>query len=66
MNQGSSLTSALPPQHVVDEPLPLLLTNDRFANHSGRFEHLVRRLEDALQVGRISLRQGQLLAQAVK
>jgi len=35
-------------QDVVDEPFPMLLTNNRFADHSGFLEHIVRGLEHPL------------------
>ena len=61
------LASAVPScQYVVDEPLSLLLTNERFSNHSSLLEHVVRGLQHALQMRRIALRQRQLLAQAVQ
>jgi hypothetical protein len=48
--RGSSEGLVFRAQHVVDEPLSLLLTNNRLTNHSGRLEHVVRRLENPLQV----------------
>ena len=37
-------------EHVVDEPLPVLLTNDRFADHSGLLQHVMRGLKHTLQM----------------
>ena len=48
--RGSSYGLVFPAQHVVNEPLPLLLTNHRLANHSGGLEHVVGRLKNPLQM----------------
>ena len=48
--RGSSYGLVFPAQHVVNEPLSLLLTNDRLANHSGGLEHVVGRLKNPLQM----------------
>src|SRR4051812_20621333 len=61
-----ALTAALPRQDVVDEPFPLLLTNDRLANHSALLQHVVRGLKDALQVRRIALCERKLFAQTIE
>jgi len=49
-------------EHVVDEPISLLLTNDCLTDHSGSSQHLMGRLKDPLEMRRISLCQRQLLA----
>jgi len=51
---------------VIDEPFPVLLTNDRFTDHSGILQHVVRGLEHALEMGGVALRQGQLIAKAIE
>ncbi len=40
----------------------MLLTNDGLANHSGLSEQVVSWLEDPLEMGRIPLREWELLA----
>jgi hypothetical protein len=37
-------------QHIIDEPLPLLLPNDGISDDSALLEHVVGWLEDALKV----------------
>lgn len=61
-----ALAAAFPGQYIIDEPFPLLLTNDCLADHSALFEHVVRRLENPLEVGRIALGERKLLTQAIE
>jgi hypothetical protein len=49
-------------EHIVDKPLPPFLSDDRISDDATRPQHLVGRLEDALQMRRVALRKGQLLA----
>ena len=53
-------------KHIIDEPLSLLLTNHGFADHSALLEHIMRRLQNALQMRRISLCERELLANPVQ
>ena len=53
-------------EDVIDEPFPVLLTNDRFTDHSGILKHVVRGLKDALKVGGVALRQRELIAKPVE
>src|SRR3954468_1686916 len=53
-------------EHIVYVPLALLLTNGRVAQDPMLDEHVVRWLQDALEVGRVSLRQGKLFGELVE
>src|SRR4029078_4616608 len=53
-------------QHVVYEPLPLLLTNHRLANHSILLQQVVRRLQNSLEMRRITLCQWKLFAESIQ
>ena len=64
--RGSSDGLVFLAQHVVNEPLSLLLTNNCLANHSGGLEHVMGRLKNSLQVRRIALAERQLLTQLVE
>src|SRR5262245_25788691 len=62
---GSSLAGGEPAvasrgEHVVDEPLAVDLPNRGVADHALADQHLVGRLEDALEVGRVFLGEGDL------
>ena len=37
-------------EHVVDEPFPLLLTNDRLPDHSALLQHVMRGLQGRMQL----------------
>src|SRR6478672_8462092 len=61
-----TLPAALPCQYIVYEPLPLLLTNHRLANHPTLLQHVVRRLQNPLEVRGIALCEGQLLPKSIQ
>ena len=50
LGPASCLDLFPPGEDVVHEPLSVLLTNDRIADHSGILEHVVRGLEHALEM----------------
>jgi len=47
---GGSFRLLSSSEHIVDEPLSLLLTNDGLTDHSALLQHVVSRLENALQM----------------
>jgi hypothetical protein len=54
------------PEHVIDEPITLMLPDGSVAKHALRHEHVVGRLEHPLEVGRIALSQGELFGELVQ
>lgn len=55
-----------PSQYIIDEPIPLLLTNDGLADHSGLLQQLVGGLKHTLEMRRIPLVERKLLAKPVE
>ena len=53
-------------EYVIDEPVPLVLPNRGAAKHTLRHEHVVGRLEDALEVGGVALGEGKLSGELVE
>ena len=53
-------------EHVVDQPLPVDLAERCAANESGSNKHLMCRLQHALEMRRVSLRQRKLLSKLVE
>ena len=53
-------------EHVIDEPVALMLPNGRVAKHTLRHEHVVGRLEHPLEVRRVALGKRELLGELVQ
>ena len=53
-------------EHIIDEPFTVYLPQSRAAYEPRPKEHLVCRLENTLQVRRISLGEGKLLREIFK
>ena len=54
------------PEHVIDEPLALMLPNGCIPKHALRHEHVVGRLEYPLQMRRVALGERKLFGELVQ